>query len=298
MTIELVHTIAEVRERVARARRAGNVIGFVPTMGALHRGHADLIRASAAQTDYTVVSIFVNPLQFGPAEDLDRYPRTLEADTVVAAEAGAHLVFAPAVEEMYPEPQRTFVEVEGLTEGLCGASRPGHFRGVTTVVTKLFNIVQPDVAFFGQKDAQQAAVILRMTKDLAFPVRIVVCPTAREEDGLAISSRNTYLSPEERAAAPVLYRALQAGAAALRAGERDAAAVRRAMEGVVAAEPLARVDYLSVVDGETLREVRYIEDGSLLLAGAVWIGQTRLIDNFLLKVDGDRVELLSAYESE
>ena len=210
-------------------RKAGRTIGFVPTMGALHEGHASLIRASVAQQDATIVSIFVNPLQFGPNEDLDRYPRTLDADVQVVQQCGADLVFAPSVREMYPQQQLAFVDVEELTAGLCGASRPGHFRGVATVVAKLFNIVQPDVAYFGQKDAQQAAVIERMVADLSFPVRVVRCPTAREADGLAMSSRNSYLSPEERQAAPILYQALQEGAQAIRAGERDAEKVRQIM---------------------------------------------------------------------
>lgn len=281
--VTVVHTVAEVRQWIDAARKAGRTIGFVPTMGALHEGHASLIRTSVAQQDATVVSIFVNPLQFGPNEDLDRYPRTLEADVQVVQECGADLVFAPSVREMYPRQQLTFVDVEELTAGLCGASRPGHFRGVATVVAKLFNIVQPDVAYFGQKDAQQAAVIERMVADLSFPVRIVRCPTAREADGLAMSSRNSYLSPEERQAAPILYQALQAGADAVRAGERDAENVRRLMIERIQSEPLARIDYVDVVDEATFRTISYVE-GNIVLVGAIYIGSTRLIDNIPLAV--------------
>lgn len=281
--VSVVHTIAEVRQWVDRARKLGRTIGFVPTMGALHEGHASLIRTSVAQQDATVVSIFVNPLQFGPNEDLDRYPRTLDADIQVVQACGADLVFAPSVREMYPKRQLAFVDVEELTAGLCGASRPGHFRGVATVVAKLFNIVQPDVAYFGQKDAQQAAVIERMVADLSFPVRIVRCPTVREADGLAMSSRNTYLSPEERQAAPILYRALQEGAEAIRAGERDAEKVRRLMIDRIQSEPLARIDYVDVVDESTFRTISYVE-GNIVLVGAIYIGNTRLIDNIPLAV--------------
>lgn len=281
--VSVVHTIAEVRQWVDRARKLGRTIGFVPTMGALHEGHASLIRTSVAQQDATVVSIFVNPLQFGPNEDLDRYPRTLDADIQVVQACGADLVFAPSVREMYPKRQLAFVDVEELTAGLCGASRPGHFRGVATVVAKLFNIVQPDVAYFGQKDAQQAAVIERMVADLSFPVRIVRCPTVREADGLAMSSRNTYLSPEERQAAPILYRALQEGAEAIRAGERDAEKVRRLMIDRIQREPLARIDYVDVVDESTFRTISYVE-GNIVLVGAIYIGNTRLIDNIPLAV--------------
>lgn len=284
-SVMVVHTIAEVREMVGEARRAGKTIGFVPTMGALHQGHADLIRASVAEQDFTVVSIFVNPLQFGPNEDLDRYPRTLAEDTDIVAACGADVIFAPSVREMYPKKQLTFVDVEVLTEGLCGASRPGHFRGVATVVTKLFNIVLPDVAYFGQKDAQQAAVIERMVDDLSIPVRIVRCPTAREADGLAISSRNRYLSVDERQAAPILYQALQAGAEAIQAGEREADKVRQIMLDQLRREPLARIDYIDIVDEDTFGTISYV-DGKVVLVGAIYLGNTRLIDNLPLIVPG------------
>lgn len=278
MSVEVVHTIAAVRERVAAARRRGQRVGFVPTMGALHRGHASLIAAARSECDFVVASIFVNPLQFGPHEDFERYPRTLEKDVAIVQAEGGDLVFAPNAAEMYPKEPVTFVEVTGLTEGLCGAARPGHFRGVTTVVTKLFQIVQPDVAYFGQKDAQQAAVIVRMTEDLCMPIRIAVCPTVRESDGLALSSRNAYLSAEERAAAPVIYQALLAARQAIEAGEKDGDRIRSLLERRIAAEPLARLDYAAVVDGESLRAVSYIQ-GKVLLALAAYFGKTRLIDN-------------------
>lgn len=280
----VVHTIADVREAVAAARREGRRIGFVPTMGALHAGHGALIEQAVAECGFVVVSIFVNPLQFGPNEDFDRYPRTLDADVAYVRSLGAHLVFAPSVEEMYPEPQLTFVDVEQLTDNLCGASRPGHFRGVATVVTKLFNIVAPDAAYFGQKDAQQAAVIQRMVTDLSMPIEVVVVPTRREPDGLAMSSRNKYLSPEERKAALVLYKALQKAVRAIEEGERDPDVVEKLLRETIEQEPLARIDYAAVVDARTLRPVSYIR-GNILLAVAAFIGSTRLIDNWPITVD-------------
>lgn len=283
--MELVRTISEVRERIRQARAGGRTVGFVPTMGYLHDGHVALIEAARRAGHYTVVSIFVNPLQFGPQEDYERYPRDLERDARICRQAGVDLVFAPSVEEMYPAGRsRTFVEVTELTDGLCGRFRPGHFRGVATVVTKLFHIVQPDVAYFGQKDAQQVRVIQQMVADLDFPVQIEVVPTVREPDGLAMSSRNSYLSPEERRAATVLYRALKAAEALVAAGERDAERVRDAMRRTVEAEPLARLQYAEVVDWQSLRPVDTLRSETLL-ALAVYIGQTRLIDNLLLRVD-------------
>lgn len=279
----VVHTIAEVRKAVAQARRAALQVGFVPTMGALHEGHASLIRQASTECDYVVVSIFVNPLQFGPSEDFERYPRTMPADVTLAGDMGADLIFAPSVQEMYPEPQLTFVEVEQITGGLCGASRPGHFKGVSTVVTKLFNIVLPDAAYFGQKDAQQAAVIKRMVKDLSMPLEIRVCPTVRESDGLAKSSRNVYLTADQRAAAPVLYQALQQAEQAIQAGERDAAIIQESMARLIEEQPLAQIDYCVVVDADSLAPVSYIEN-DVLLAVAVYFGKTRLIDNVPVKV--------------
>lgn len=282
--MELVTTIAGVKERVRPRRRAGQTVGFVPTMGYLHEGHLSLVRQARAACDYVVASIFVNPLQFGPREDFSRYPRNLERDAAMLRETGCHLLFAPPVAEMYPREMRTFVEPTFLTDHLCGASRPGHFRGVATVVTKLFNIVEPDVAYFGEKDAQQLAVIRRMVADLNMNVTIVGVPTVREADGLAMSSRNAYLSPEERQGARVLSQALRLAADLVARGERDAAAVTAAMARLIAAEPLARLDYAAAVDADTLQPVARL-GGRVLLALAVFFGQTRLIDNITLEVE-------------
>ena len=277
----VVHTIEEVRRNVARARAEGKRIGFVPTMGALHSGHAALVERSVAECGYTVVSVFVNKLQFGPGEDFDKYPRTLEADAALCRKVGADLVFAPSHAEMYPAEPRSFVEVEGLTEGLCGRYRPGHFRGVTTVVTKLFHIVGPDVAYFGEKDAQQLFVIRRMVRDLDFPVEIRSVPTVREKDGLAMSSRNRYLSPEERAAAPALYRGLCRARELATAGEQDAERLKAAVREEIAREPLMREQYVELVDLDELKPVAKV-DGKALLAAAVFVGETRLIDNVVI----------------
>ena len=280
--MKLVKTVGEVREAVGAARREEKSIGFVPTMGYLHEGHLALIRRARAENGFVVVSIFVNPTQFGPAEDFDRYPRDLDRDLDLCRAAGVDLVFAPEVAEMYPPGYQTYVEVEKLSQGLCGASRPGHFRGVATVVTKLFNIVAPDRAYFGEKDAQQLRVIKRMVADLNLPVAIVPVPTVREPDGLAMSSRNTYLSPDERRAALVLYRALSLAAELFAQGERRAEVLLTRMRELIAAEPLARIDYVAVVDDETLTPVEEI-DRPVLVALAVFIGRTRLIDNLVLR---------------
>ncbi|MCG0278317.1 MAG: pantoate--beta-alanine ligase [Thermanaeromonas sp.] len=281
--MELFKTISGVREWVKDQRQQGRKIGLVPTMGYLHEGHLTLMRWAKKSCEAVIISIFVNPTQFGPQEDYERYPRDLERDLRLAREVGVDAVFAPEVEEMYPPGYATYVEVEGLTEVLCGASRPGHFRGVATVVTKLFNIVQPDEAFFGLKDYQQAVVIKRMVKDLNIPVEIVTVPTVREEDGLALSSRNKYLTPEERRQALSLYRALKLGEELIRRGERRADKVREAMSREILSQPLARIDYVSVNDAETLKPVDEIS-GKVLLAVAVWIGSTRLIDNLVVEV--------------
>lgn len=276
--MRVVHTISEAR---TIRRTLPGTWGFVPTMGYLHEGHLSLVRRARAENDRVAVSIFVNPTQFGPHEDYNRYPRDLERDLRLLEPLGVDLVFAPSVEEMYPPGFQTWVIVEEVSRPLEGAARPGHFRGVATVVTKLFNIIQPDRAYFGQKDAQQAVVIRQMVRDLNIPVEIVVCPTVREPDGLAMSSRNTYLSPEERQAATVLFRALQAAKAHYEKGERDAERLREVMREVIRAEPLARLDYVSVAHPETLQELSYVE-GPALLSLAVYIGKTRLIDNILL----------------
>ncbi|MFZ5819012.1 MAG: pantoate--beta-alanine ligase [Chloroflexota bacterium] len=257
-------------------------VGLVPTMGALHEGHLSLARRAAQECASVVVSIFVNPAQFGAAEDLSRYPRDLERDLRLLEPLGVDLVWTPAAEDMYPNGYQTWVQVEALAEPLEGAHRPGHFRGVTTVVAKLFNGVQPARAYFGQKDAQQAAVIRRMALDLNFPIQIVTCPTVREADGLAMSSRNAYLSPEERQAATVLFRALGAAQAAYENGERRAETLRQVVQDVLAGEPRAQVQYVSCADAETLQELETVS-GKALLSLAVLVGKTRLIDNFVLE---------------
>jgi pantoate--beta-alanine ligase len=285
MTVAVAVTVAEVRSRVAGARNAGKTVGFVPTMGALHDGHASLIRLARAATGYVVVSIFVNPTQFGPNEDLARYPRPLEADLALCAACGADLVFLPAVESIYPPGFRTFVEVTGLQDVLEGASRPGHFRGVATVVLKLFNMVAPDVAWFGQKDAQQVRIIQQMVRDLDVPVEVRIGPTVREADGLALSSRNQYLDAAARRHAPALAEALEAARARMAAGERDASVIAQMMADRIAATPGAALDYAAVVDADTLQPVARLQ-GRILLALAVRFGSTRLIDNFAVVVEG------------
>jgi pantoate--beta-alanine ligase len=283
MTVAVATSPAELRARLAAARRAGKTVGFVPTMGALHEGHASLIRQARAATGCVVVSIFVNPAQFGPHEDLARYPRPLEADLALCEACGIDLAFVPSVEAIYPPGFRTFVEVTALQDVLEGASRPGHFRGVATVVLKLFNLVQPDVAWFGQKDAQQVRIIQQMVRDLEVPVEIRVGPTVREEDGLALSSRNQYLDAAARARAPVLARALEEARARIGAGERDAESLRQLMAGRIAATPGAALDYAAVVDADSLEPVRTLKGAVLLLLG-VRFGPTRLIDNVLVRL--------------
>ena len=281
-----VKTVRELRAAVAQARAEGKQIGFVPTMGNLHAGHAALVEKAAQRADFVVASIFVNPLQFGPNEDLDSYPRTLAADQEKLFEAGCNLLFTPDVEEMYPHGMagQTRVSVAGVSEGLCGASRPGHFEGVATVVTKLFNLVQPDLAIFGQKDFQQLAVIRTLVRDLNMPIQIIGEPTVRAEDGLALSSRNGYLSAEQRAAAPVLYRSLTQVAEAIRQGQRDYPALIAAAQ----AQQLAagfRPDYLEVRESNSLRPAS-VEDRQLVILVAAFIGSTRLIDNLAFDLDG------------
>jgi pantoate--beta-alanine ligase len=278
MLAPVVATIAEVRAAVRAQRHAGRTIGFVPTMGALHEGHAALVRAARAKSDFVVVSVFVNPTQFGPREDFAKYPRTLEADQRISSEAGASLIFAPSVEEMYPGTPLTFVEVRELDQVLCGPSRPGHFRGVCTVVLKLFEIVQPDAAHFGAKDYQQARIITKMVRDLNVPVEVLIEPTVRESDGLAMSSRNRYLSPAERSAAPGIHRALQSTRARAAGGEIDVARLESALQADLAAIPGARLDYARIVDADTLAPLGRL-DRPAVAAVAVFLGTTRLIDN-------------------
>lgn len=278
--MQIVSTVDAVREQVKKWREEGLSVGLVPTMGYLHEGHKSLIDKAVEQNDRVVVSVFVNPIQFGPNEDLATYPRDLDRDSALCENAGADLIFHPEKEDMYFDDFCTYVDMEGLTKGLCGKTRPTHFRGVCTVVSKLFNIVKPDRAYFGQKDAQQLAVIRRMVRDLNFDLEIVGCPIIREEDGLAKSSRNTYLSPEERKAAVILHKGLVKGEELVKNGEKNAAKVAEAIREVIESEPLAKIDYVEIVDFDNIQTVETIE-GPVLAAVAVYIGKTRLIDNFI-----------------
>ena len=279
--MKLCQTTADLQEEVALAKAAGKSIGLVPTMGALHEGHGSLITAARKENELVIVSVFVNPTQFGPGEDLEAYPRTLEADCILAGKMGADIVFAPAAKEMYPSADMTWVEVTGdITKVLCGRSRPIHFRGVTTVVSKLFNLAQPDRAYFGQKDAQQLAVIKRMVRDLSFGIEIIGCPIVREEDGLAKSSRNTYLNSEERKAATVIFKALNAGRSMIMNGETDVSEIISFIKSQIETEPLAKIDYVKAVDADSIAPVNEIK-GNVLIAAAVYFGKTRLIDNFI-----------------
>jgi pantoate--beta-alanine ligase len=280
-SMKILETIDSTRAATRAARRQGQRVGLVPTMGALHEGHMSLVRAAKERSDYVAVSLFVNPLQFGPNEDLAKYPRTLDRDRNLLEQAGVDLLFAPSEAEMYSGRAATFVNVEGLSERLDGQSRPGHFRGVTTVVSKLFHILEPDRAFFGQKDAAQVAIIRRMVRDLNLPVEIVVCPIVREPDGLAMSSRNAYLNPEQRKQALVLSRALRRVGDLFRQGEQDVAKLQFAGRLVVAEEPSVRLDYLAIVDRESLEPVSPAAPGALV-AVAAYVGTTRLIDNLIL----------------
>lgn len=276
--MQIVSSLSDLR--TTRLSLEGKV-GLVPTMGYLHEGHLSLVRQAKAENQHVIVTIFVNPTQFGPSEDLSKYPRDLERDLNLLRPLGVDVVWTPTAEIMYPPGYQTWVEVEALTKGLEGEMRPGHFKGVTTVVAKLFNATQPTKAYFGQKDAQQAAVIQRMVLDLNFPLEVVVCPTMREADGLAMSSRNKYLNEAERKAAPVLFRALSVAKEAYEAGERQVAALREKMMSVLTAEPLAQVQYVAFTDFDTLEEVELIQ-GKLLISMAVFFGKTRLIDNIVL----------------
>jgi pantoate--beta-alanine ligase len=279
--MKICKTIEEMRSASSATRREGKRFGFVPTMGALHEGHLSLVRAAKAKSDVVAVSIFVNPLQFAATEDLAKYPRSFERDRELLEKEAVDILFVPHTEEMYPKGAVTYVTVEGLSEKLCGSSRPGHFRGVTTVVAKLFHIVEPDLAFFGQKDAAQATIICRMVRDLNLPVEIVVCPIVREPDGLAMSSRNAYLSPQERETALVLNRSLTETKNRFDQGERNAIALIAVGKQIVAQEPAARLDYFEIVDPVTLDPMQELTSPALVAVG-VFIGNTRLIDNILL----------------
>ena len=279
--MQIATTINGVRTQVKTRKKEGCSVGFVPTMGYLHEGHGSLISRARQENDKVVVSIFVNPMQFGPGEDLESYPRDLDKDSAYCESLGADLIFHPEPEEMYTDGFCSYVDMSVLTEELCGLSRPVHFRGVCTVVNKLFNIVQPDRAYFGQKDAQQLAIIKRMVQDLNMDLEIIGCPIVREEDGLAKSSRNTYLSAEERQAALVLSKAVKLGQELVAAGETDAKKIVSEMSALIEKEPLARIDYVKAVDGLTMQQIDTVKT-PMLVALAVYIGKTRLIDNFMI----------------
>jgi len=280
----ILNKIIDMKCQINNWKKSGLTVGFVPTMGYLHEGHLSLVRRSAAENDRTVVSIYVNPAQFAPNEDLADYPRNFEMDAGLCEINGVHLVFFPDNDEMYGENYATFVEAGKLAENLCGKSRPEHFRGVCTVVCKLLNIVSPDRAYFGQKDAQQLAVIKRMVRDLDMDAEVIGCPIVREPDGLAMSSRNAYLSPEERKAAAVLSRAVFAGERLVRGGERDAERLIAEMTGIIQTEPSVRIDYVEAVDAGNIAKINGLK-GQVLVAAAIFIGRTRLIDNFIAKVE-------------
>ncbi len=281
--MEVAKTIESVRRLVKAARSKGKKIGFVPTMGALHIGHISLIEAAVKKCDFVVVSIFVNPTQFGPSEDFEKYPRPFEADLEICRKADVDVVFTPTAEQMYPKENLTWVNVEKLTEQLCGQSRPGHFRGVTTVCAKLFNIVMPDVAFFGQKDAQQAIVIKRMVADLNIPLEVIVCPTVRQSDGLAVSSRNQYLTEQEKKDATYVYKSLEECRKLIDSGTTDSEIIVAKMRKILNQAPSIKIEYVSIVDAEMMQPVGDIT-GRVLVAVAVRIGSSRLIDNILVDV--------------
>ena len=279
--MRIIRSIKEMADCSRRLRKKGQRIGFVPTMGYLHEGHLSLIRKARRETDIVVVSIFVNPAQFGPREDFRKYPRNFRGDRQLAESCGVDIIFYPNAKEMYPESYRTYVNVGEITENLCGASRPGHFRGVTTIVAKLFNIVQPDIAYFGQKDAQQAAVIEQMARDLNMPVKIKVLPTVREKDGLAMSSRNAYLNKKQRQDALVLHRSLLRARSLIKSGEKNARRIKAVMKSMINKKRTAKIDYISIVDTKNLKDVDRIKN-RVLIALAIKIGPTRLIDNMVV----------------
>lgn len=278
--MKIINNIKEIRKQVEDWKNDGLSVALVPTMGYLHEGHESLIKKASENNDKVIVSIFVNPMQFGINEDLSTYPRNIDRDSDICEKNGASLIFNPSVEEMYIDGFSTFVELNNLTSGLCGKSRPTHFRGVCTVVSKLFNIVNPDKAYFGQKDAQQLSIIKQMVTDLNFDIEIVSCPIVREADGLAKSSRNTYLSKEERQASTIINKSLKKAKALIKSGERDSKNVIDFIKNEISKEPLVKIDYVSIVDNNTIKNTKTIEDGSLI-AVAVFIGNTRLIDNFI-----------------
>lgn len=281
--MKIIDNISRMSTFVKMMKKEGKSIGLVPTMGCLHDGHLSLVRTAKKHTDVVVMSIFINPIQFGAGEDFEKYPRDFKRDEELARTAVVDVIFYPSVKEMYPQDYATYINVEGLTGVLCGASRPGHFRGVTTVVAKLFGIVKPDMAYFGQKDAQQALVIKKMVEDLDMDIDIKILPIVREKDGLAMSSRNIYLSQEERACAPVLYQSLRKAELLVNQGERDPKKIIKAMEEMIRPKASARIDYISIVDTEKLKDVKVVS-GEAMIALAVFIGKTRLIDNIIVKV--------------
>jgi pantoate--beta-alanine ligase len=293
--MEIARTIEEARRSIESAHSSGLRVGFVPTMGYLHEGHLSLIDLCKKHADYIVVSIFVNPTQFGPQEDYERYPRDFERDRKLLEERGVDLLFAPEVDEIYPEEPLIRFEISSLADHLCGPKRPGHFQGVLLIVAKLLNIIRPDVAVFGQKDLQQLLIIKRMVKDLNFPVEIIAAPTVREPDGLAMSSRNSYLSAEERREAAVLYRALKDAQARIEAGERNPQAVIKGMEEMISQAKGAKIDYIEIVELEGLQPVRSLE-GRFAIALAVYFGRARLIDNIVLEVRDGEVREITALE--
>lgn len=282
--MKVAKTIKSVRDLVNAARRKGKKIGFVPTMGALHIGHTSLIEKAKRKTDFVVVSIFVNPTQFGPNEDFKKYPRPIKKDLAICRKAGVDVVFAPAAEQMYSRENLTWVNVEKLTEQLCGRFRQGHFRGVATVCAKLFNVVAPDIAFFGQKDAQQAVVVKKMVADLNMPLKIIVCPTVRQDDGLAVSSRNQYLTEQQKRYATYIYKALKKSRSLIKAGTAKSKKIISEMKKILRQVPSIKIEYISITDAETLQELEKIA-GRVLVAVAVKIGSTRLIDNILVDVN-------------
>ncbi|MCU0644574.1 MAG: pantoate--beta-alanine ligase [bacterium] len=281
--MKIIVSVSDMHKQADRLRREGKIIGFVPTMGYLHEGHLSLIREAKKHSDIIVMSIFVNPTQFGPGEDFKDYPRDFDRDAMLAESAGCDIIFHPNVQEIYPENHKTYVEVEQITKVLCGASRPTHFRGVTTIVAKLFNIIKPHVAVFGQKDAQQAIVIKRMVQDLNFDLKILVAPIMREPDGLAMSSRNIYLTPEQRKEAAILYQSLMQAKQMIEQGERNADQIKAQIRSMIEQQPDAKIDYIEIVDTTNLNPVQQLE-GEVLIALAVKIGKPRLIDNVFVRI--------------